>query len=49
MAKDRFAKRGKTDVHGQCDLTPSAPGASSIVAMVALGMFLNRPINQTIL
>src|ERR1700722_12332467 len=28
MAEDRFANGGKTHVHGQCDLTPSAPGPS---------------------
>src|SRR5260370_21095139 len=28
MAEDRFANRMKTHVHGQCDLTPSAPGPS---------------------
>src|ERR1700689_3051516 len=28
MAKDRFANGSKTHVHGECDLTPSAPGPS---------------------
>jgi hypothetical protein len=28
MAEDRFASGGKTHVHGQRDLAPSAPGAS---------------------
>src|ERR1700694_153375 len=26
LAEDRFANGSKTHVHGQCDLTPSAPG-----------------------
>src|SRR6202167_4823894 len=28
LAEDRFANGSKTHVHGQCDLTPPAPGPS---------------------
>jgi len=42
LAEDRFANGSKTHVHGQRDLTPSTPGPSLDLAIVTLGMFLNR-------
>jgi len=42
VGRRSLANGSKTHVHGERDLTPSAPARPSILAMVTFGMFLNR-------